>query len=97
MPIYDVGVIDDHVYLVMEWVRGHTLRAWANVPHTPREIVVSSRSTRASSTLAEVRWTTGDRAGARRAGAAAAAAWASLGSDAAGQLGQSKAWLAAHP
>ncbi|HEU0033897.1 MAG TPA: serine/threonine-protein kinase [Kofleriaceae bacterium] len=28
VPIYDVGIIDDHVYLVMELVRGATLREW---------------------------------------------------------------------
>lgn len=39
VPVYDVGVIDDHVYLVMEWVSGVTLRAYVVEPRTTREIV----------------------------------------------------------
>ncbi len=44
VPIHDVGVIDEHVYLVMEWVRGKTLRAWASEPHSAREIVAVYRA-----------------------------------------------------
>jgi len=29
VPIYDIGLADEHVYLVMELVRGKTLRRWA--------------------------------------------------------------------
>jgi len=28
VPVFDVGVIDERVYLVMEWVRGKNLREW---------------------------------------------------------------------
>ena len=38
VPIYDVGVEDDHVYLVMELVRGQTLRSWS-VQRSVAEIV----------------------------------------------------------
>jgi len=38
VPIYDVGVEGNHVYLVMELVRGKTLRDWA-VDRTPAEIL----------------------------------------------------------
>ena len=41
IPIYDVGLFDEDVYLVMEWVRGRTLRAWATAPHSVREIVAT--------------------------------------------------------
>jgi hypothetical protein len=39
VPIYDVGVIDDQVYLVMEWVRGATLRELCQGEHSTQEIV----------------------------------------------------------
>ncbi|MEO8698922.1 MAG: serine/threonine-protein kinase [Kofleriaceae bacterium] len=36
VPIFDVGVMGDQVYLVMEWIRGVTLRAFgASKPGTP--------------------------------------------------------------
>jgi tetratricopeptide (TPR) repeat protein len=38
VPIYDVGVVRDRVYLVMELVRGTTLAHWAP-GRTPREIL----------------------------------------------------------
>jgi len=38
VPIYDVGVEGHHVYLVMELVRGKTLRGWV-VDRTPTEIL----------------------------------------------------------
>jgi len=37
VPIYDVGVLDDRVYLVMEWVAGENLRT--HEPRSVREIV----------------------------------------------------------
>ena len=39
VPIYDVGVHDEQVYLVMEWVRGQTLRALAAQPRSVRQLV----------------------------------------------------------
>lgn len=39
VPVFDVGVIDDQVYLVMEWVRGPTLRELCRGEHSPREIM----------------------------------------------------------
>jgi hypothetical protein len=39
VPVYDVGVVDDRVYLVMEWVVGETLRAYLREPRDVREIV----------------------------------------------------------
>jgi serine/threonine protein kinase len=39
VPVFDVGVVDEQVYLVMEWVRGKNLRAWCREPRTVREIV----------------------------------------------------------
>ncbi len=44
VSIYDVGVIDEDVYLVMEWVRGKTLREWSSEPRTVREIVAVYRA-----------------------------------------------------
>jgi tetratricopeptide (TPR) repeat protein/predicted Ser/Thr protein kinase len=38
VPVYDVGIDGDFVYLVMELVRGDTLKAWAR-GRKPREIV----------------------------------------------------------
>src|SRR5688572_10897853 len=44
VPVFDVGVVDEQVYLVMEWVRGENLRAWCKPregepPRTVRQIV----------------------------------------------------------
>ena len=44
VPIYDVGVVDEQVYLVMEWVRGENLRAWAIKPRSDREIAAVYRA-----------------------------------------------------
>ncbi len=30
VPVFDVGIVDDRVYLVMEWVRGKNLREWCD-------------------------------------------------------------------
>jgi len=30
VPIFDVGIVDDQVYLVMEWIHGETLRAFSD-------------------------------------------------------------------
>ncbi|HEY0991911.1 MAG TPA: protein kinase, partial [Kofleriaceae bacterium] len=38
ISIFDVGVVDDQVYLVMEWVRGATLRAFGKTAPTARLI-----------------------------------------------------------
>ncbi|HSR96794.1 MAG TPA: serine/threonine-protein kinase [Kofleriaceae bacterium] len=43
VPIYDVGVIDDQVYLVMEWVQGTTLRAYAGSPCSQRDLLDAYR------------------------------------------------------
>ncbi len=39
VPIYDVGTVDDQIYLVMEWIRGDNLRAYCKQPRTTREII----------------------------------------------------------
>lgn len=39
VPIYDVGIIEDRVYLVMEWVVGDTLRNYLHESRTVREVV----------------------------------------------------------
>jgi predicted Ser/Thr protein kinase len=39
VPVYDVGVVDDRVYIVMEWVVGENLRAHLREPRRVREIV----------------------------------------------------------
>ncbi|MFN0247819.1 MAG: protein kinase domain-containing protein [Kofleriaceae bacterium] len=40
VPVFDVGVVDDRVYLVMEWVRGKNLREWCDdQPRSDREIL----------------------------------------------------------
>jgi len=41
VPIYDVGTVDDQVYLVMEWIAGVTLRAYAAAPHPTRQLVAT--------------------------------------------------------
>ncbi len=43
VPIYDVGVFEEQVFLVMEWVRGANLRAYAAAKHTVREVVAVYR------------------------------------------------------
>jgi eukaryotic-like serine/threonine-protein kinase len=44
VTVYDVGVVDDQVYIVMEWVRGETLRTYGATPHTLRELVAIYRA-----------------------------------------------------
>jgi eukaryotic-like serine/threonine-protein kinase len=39
VPVYDVGLVEDRVYLVMEWVVGETLRAHLREPRGVREVV----------------------------------------------------------
>ena len=41
--IYDVGTIGDDVFLAMELVHGHTLRAWFREPHGWRAVVSTLR------------------------------------------------------
>jgi protein kinase-like protein len=43
VPIYDVGIVDDQVYLVMEWVQGTTLREYASSPCSRRELIDAYR------------------------------------------------------
>ena len=43
VPIYDVGVIDEQVYLVMEWVRGQSLREHAAEARSVREVLAVYR------------------------------------------------------
>ena len=44
VAVYDVGVVEEQVYLVMEWIRGKTLRAYAREPHRVREVVTIYRA-----------------------------------------------------
>ncbi len=44
VPIYDVGTVDDQVYLVMEWIAGATLRAYAAEPRTTKELLAIFRA-----------------------------------------------------
>ena len=44
VAVHDVGVVDDEVYLVMEWVRGHNLRAHCATARTVGEIVALYRA-----------------------------------------------------
>ena len=44
VAVHDVGVVDDEVYLVMEWIRGHNLREHGAKPRTIREIVALYRA-----------------------------------------------------
>ena len=39
VPIYDVGTVDDQVYLVIEWIAGVTLRAYCGEARTTGELV----------------------------------------------------------
>jgi hypothetical protein len=43
VPIYDVGAMGDQVYLVMEWVRGTTLRAFAKEKPAERDVLDAFR------------------------------------------------------
>ncbi len=43
VPVYDVGVIDTQIYLVMEWVQGTTLRAYAASGRSQRELIEAYR------------------------------------------------------
>ena len=43
VPVYDVGVVDDDVYLVMEWVRGKNLRAYCREPRDVGDLVAIYR------------------------------------------------------
>ena len=43
VPVYDVGTLDEQVYLVMEWVRGASLRVFALKTRTVGEIVGAYR------------------------------------------------------
>jgi eukaryotic-like serine/threonine-protein kinase len=44
VTVHDVGVVDDQVYIVMEWVRGQNLRAYCREPRTLRDIVAIYRA-----------------------------------------------------
>ena len=44
VPIYDVGIVGDDVYLVMEWVRGMNLRAYCAEKRSVREILAVFRA-----------------------------------------------------
>ena len=43
VPIYDVGVMGEQVYLVMEWVRGATLRSFARKAPSARALLEAYR------------------------------------------------------
>ncbi|HEX8111104.1 MAG TPA: serine/threonine-protein kinase, partial [Kofleriaceae bacterium] len=44
VTVHDVGVVDDQIYIVMEWVRGQNLRAYCRTRRTLREIVAIYRA-----------------------------------------------------
>ena len=44
VPVYDVGVVDEQVYLVMEWVRGKNLRAWCRQARSVHDIIAVYRA-----------------------------------------------------
>jgi hypothetical protein len=44
VTVYDVGVLDEQVYIVMEWVRGQNLRAYCKTARSLREIVAIYRA-----------------------------------------------------
>jgi eukaryotic-like serine/threonine-protein kinase len=44
VTVHDVGVVDEQVYIVMEWVRGQNLRAYCREPRTLRDIVAIYRA-----------------------------------------------------
>jgi tetratricopeptide (TPR) repeat protein/predicted Ser/Thr protein kinase len=39
VPIYDVGEVDGTTFIVMEWIRGQTLRQWLEQPHSIAEVI----------------------------------------------------------
>ncbi len=43
MRIYDVGTVDDRVFLAMELVEGPTLRAWLAAAHAQRDVIATIR------------------------------------------------------
>ena len=43
VPVYDVGVVEGQVYLVMEWIQGATLRTYAGAGCSQRELVEAYR------------------------------------------------------
>lgn len=43
VPIFDVGVMGDQVYLVMEWIKGVTLRAYGASSPGPRAVLAAYR------------------------------------------------------
>ncbi|MBA3458738.1 MAG: serine/threonine protein kinase [Deltaproteobacteria bacterium] len=43
VPVFDVGVMGDQVYLVMEWIRGETLRAFAASAPGQRALLAAYR------------------------------------------------------
>src|SRR5689334_21679470 len=44
VTVHDVGVVDEQVYIVMEWVRGQNLRAYCREPRTLRDILAIYRA-----------------------------------------------------
>ncbi len=44
VAVHDVGVVDDEVYLVMEWIRGRNVRAHCAEPRTAGELVALYRA-----------------------------------------------------
>jgi eukaryotic-like serine/threonine-protein kinase len=44
VTVHDVGVVDEQVYIVMEWVRGQNLRTYCREPRTLRDIVAIYRA-----------------------------------------------------
>src|SRR3954470_20344854 len=44
VTVYDVGVVEEQVYIVMEWVRGENLRAYCKQPRSIREILAVYRA-----------------------------------------------------
>jgi len=44
VTVHDVGVVDEQIYIVMEWVRGQNLRAYCKEPRTIRELVALYRA-----------------------------------------------------
>jgi len=43
VPVYDVGVVEGQVYLVMEWIQGATLRAYVSAGCSRRELLEAYR------------------------------------------------------
>jgi hypothetical protein len=44
VSVFDVGVVEDQIYIVMEWVRGKTLRAHCREPRSVRDLVAIYRA-----------------------------------------------------